>query len=406
MVDDTPPGLPRLSPLPYLQQVVQWLQRSEPEVWRWALSAQAREEHAQAVRADLLKQTYRLDADAHPALHAHCTAAAARLGLAVPVTLYQGQDGGAAMNASLYFVPGEAHVVFSGPLLERLAGPELEAVLGHELAHHLLWSLDEGAFHAADRILSATAADPRSAASHDQTARRYRLYTEAFADRGSAVACGALAPAVVALVKTQTGLATVSAASYLRQADEACAAQGSPSAGPHSHPEVFVRARALRLWCESDPQADAWLASQLDGPLSLDTLDVCGQQRVHALTRRVIADFLQPAWLRSDTLLAHARRFFPDVEPASAPDATLAEELAPLAGLHPYVAALLLDFSACDPALEDVPLAAALQMAERLGAAADYERLALKALGLTKRQFNKHRQGAAALLQRTAERHG
>lgn len=404
MLDDTPPGLPRLSPLPYLQAVVQWLRTAEPEVWHWASSAQARDEHAEAIRSDLLKGSYRLDADAHPALHAHCAAAAQRLGLAVPVTLYQGPDAGGTMNAGLYFLPAEAHIVFTGPLLERLKGPELEAVLGHELSHHLLWSRDGGDFHTADRILSGTAADPRAAASHLQTARLYRLYTEVFADRGGAVASGTLDAAVVALVKTQTGLAEVSATSYLRQADEICAADAAPSRS-HSHPEVFVRARALRLWCEGDAQADAWLAAALEGGLSIDTLDLPGQQRLSTLTRRLIGEFLRPAWLRSDGLLAHARRFFPDFQPANAADASLAEEIQALPGIHAYVAALLLDFSVCDRELDDVPMAAALALSTRLGAEAAFEKLALKSLRLTKRQFNKQRQEAAALLQRTGERH-
>jgi hypothetical protein len=44
----------------------------------------------------------------------------AQLGLQVPVTLYQAGDG--AMNATLYFRPGEAHVVFVVPLLLNAPG--------------------------------------------------------------------------------------------------------------------------------------------------------------------------------------------------------------------------------------------------------------------------------------------
>jgi hypothetical protein len=402
MADDQP-GLPRLRPLPYHDEVVRCLQAAEPEVWRWACSARARSEHAAAVRGELLKGTYRLDAGAHAELHARCAAAAARLGLQVPVTLYQAGEG--PLNASLYFVPGEAHVVFTGPVLERLDGAELEALLGHELSHHLLWELDGGAYHAADRILSTALNDPRASTSHVQTARLFALYTEAFADRGGAVACGGLAPAVTTLVKMQTGLADVSAPSYLKQADEICAPGGITSAG-QSHPEVFVRARALRLWCESDPGADAWLATALQGPLALDTLDLLGQQRLTALTQRVMSQLLRHRCLHSDGLLAHARRFFPDFRPADAHDAALEAEVVAASGTHDYVAALLMDFCVADRELDDVPIAAALQLAYRLGVADPFERLALKELMLPKRQFNKLKQDAAALLERAGQQHG
>ena len=402
MVDDAPPGLPRLSPLPYHQDVVHYLRAQEPDVWRWACSAEAREEHAEAVRSSLLKETYRLDADAHPELHERCANAARRLGLQVPVTLYQAGEG--PMNASLFFVPGHAHVVFRGPVLERLQGDELEALLGHELSHHLLWEMEGGVFHAADRILHAAAHDLGAHASHAETARRYSLYTEAFADRGGAVACGALAPEITTLVKVQTGLAAVSAASYLKQADEICK-PGTASEG-QSHPEVFVRARALRLWCEHDDGADTWLAEALEGPLSLDALDIRGQQRLAELTRRVMLQLLQPRSLRSEGLLAHARKFFPDFQPANGTDDGLADEVHRAPGTHDYLAALLTDFCAADRELDEVPLAASAQLAARLGMGAAFERFAPKALGLPKRQFNKIVKEAAAMLERAEKQHG
>jgi predicted SprT family Zn-dependent metalloprotease len=213
---DFPPAvrLEDLTPLPYQQALAAHLQANEPEVWRWAASAEAREEHAAAVRADLLRNSYRLDADAHPELHAHCNAAVQRLGITARVALYQAGDG--TMNATLYFLPGEAHIVLSGPLMERLQGAELQAVLGHELAHYLLWARDGGKYHVVDRLLHASASDPRADASHQRAARRYGLYTEAFADRGACMACEALEPAVSALIKMQTGLTQVNVASYLR----------------------------------------------------------------------------------------------------------------------------------------------------------------------------------------------
>lgn len=400
------PPIAALRPMGYHDEVVALLRLHEPEAWAWASSAAARSDRAQEARAFLLQHTYRLDADAHPKLHACCAAAAAHLGVTAPVTIYQGSEQHA--NAALLYLPGEAHIVFNGSLLERLAGAELEAVCGHELAHYLLYERDDGAWFTASRLLGMAQDDPRSDASLRETARLFALYTEAFADRGGAVACGALEPAVAALVKSQTGLTAVSAASYLRQADEICAALAARSDAV-SHPEVFVRARALRLWCEAHAagdegavaEADAWLRTVLEGPLAIDALDLPGQHRLTALTRRVIGQFIRPPALRSSALLAWARRFFPDVQAADAPDPALRDDLA--VGAHDYVAALLLDFAVADRALEDVPLAQAIVLARELGLPESFEKLALRALKMTKRQFAKARGEADALLAQVAE---
>jgi len=402
------PVLGALRAMPYHEEIVALLRAGEPEAWAWAGSAAARSDRADEVRAFLLQHTYRLDADAHPKLHACCEAAAGRLGVTAPVTLYQGSDPHA--NASLLYLPGEAHIVFNGSLLERLAGAELEAVCGHELAHYLLYERDGGAWFTASRLLAMAQDDSRSDASLLETARLFSLYTEAFADRGGAVACGALEPAVRALVKSQTGLAEVSAASYLRQADEICASLAERS-GAASHPEVFVRARALRLWCEAHAagdeaaaaEAESWLRQVLEGPLAIDRLDLAGQRRLTALTRRVIGRFLHLPALRSPALLACAYQFFPDLEPADAPDPGLRDAIEPAHGLHDYVAALLLDFAVADRSLDDVPLAQAIVLARDLGLSERFERLATTALKLPKRRFAKARGEAEALLARVAE---
>ena len=388
-----------LTPLPYQQALAAHLQVHEPEVWRWAASAEAREEHAAAVRAELLRNSYRLDATAHPDLHAHARLAAQRLGVTASITLYQARDG--AMNAAIHFVPGEAHIVLSGPLLERLQGPELQAVLGHELAHYLLWAHDGGKYHVVDRLLHAASADPRADASHLQAARRYALYTEAFADRGGCVACGALEPAVSALIKIETGLTQVNVASYLAQAEEICADPTTQTRGT-SHPEVFVRARAMRLWTERQHDAEDWLATALEGPLDLGTLDMLGQQRVSALTRGAIAHLLQRAYLQSEPLLAHARRFFPDFAPPAS--AMPPPEPVP-AGLHDYLASVLVDFVAADPELDDVTLAAALGLAEALGCAEPLEQRVVKDLRFPKRSLTRVKRDAAALLDKASTQH-
>ena len=71
------------------------------------------------MRTALLKANYRLDADGHPELAERGAAVAQRLGVTVPVTLYQA-TAGFGLNAMLCHLPGEAHIVFTGPILAML----------------------------------------------------------------------------------------------------------------------------------------------------------------------------------------------------------------------------------------------------------------------------------------------
>ncbi len=396
-------SLPPLLPLSYHREVVAWLKEAEPEVWKWASSGDVREEYALTMRTELLKTNYRLDADGHPDLVSRCTAVAEKLGISAPVTLYQAA-GGIGMNAMLCHVPGEAHIVFSGSILATLKGVELDAVLAHELAHYRLWEMDGGDFLVADRLLVMAANDPRSLEAHAQTARRFRLFTEVFADRGSLAGCGDLESTVAALVKTETGLAEASGKSYLRQADEIFAGENATTKGL-DHPETFIRARALRLWFEQDESLDRWLSTTIEGPLAIDELDLVGQRRMVDFTRRFLEEVLRPKWFHTEAVLAHARSFFPEFSPQSTADDSIDVDLRfSDEATREYLCYLLLDFAVIDPDLEELPLAAALHWSERLEMTEPFEKLAMKELGLGKRQFNKLKKDAAGMLAKAEEK--
>lgn len=398
-MSDEPTGMTWHEPLAYHREVVAVLRETEPEVWRWAASAEAQSGHVEEIRTRLLKSTYRLDAEGHPALHGRLRTVAARLQVDTPVHLYQA-NGAAGMNAALCHLPGEAHIVFSGPVLSVLQDAELDAVLAHELAHHRLWEMDGGAFLTADRILAAAADDPRGGSSHAVTARRFRLYAEIFADRGSLAGCGDLLTTVAALVKVETGLGEVSAPGYLRQADEIFAREDARTAGL-DHPETFIRARALRLWRENAAALDAWLRPVIEGPLAIDDLDLAGQVRLRDLTRRLLGQLLRPRWFQSDAALAHARAFFPAFAPSPDDDAALAEALrTDDAATREYLCYVLLDFAAVDADLGELPLAAALVWSARLGLGEMFEKIAAKELGLGRRQLAKAARSAAEQLER------
>ncbi len=395
--DPTPPAKP-LEPLPYHRAVVDYLKTREPELWGWFASTQAQSDHADALRGDLLKSTYRLDAAAHPELYAHAREACARLALDLPVTLYQSTAQTGELNAAIFYLPGEAHIVLCGPLLTLLDGVETQSVLGHELAHHHLWTREDGDFLVADRLIVAQASDPRADASHLQTARRYRLYTEVFADRGALRSTGDLTATVGALVKVQTGLATASGASYLRQADEIFARADARTAEV-SHPEAFIRARALRLWSEDDPDLDASVVAMLEGPAALDELDLTGQARLSELTRRWLGQLLRPLWFQTPAVLAHARAFFDDFQPATEPDETLPADLRSNdPKTREYLSFLLLDFAVADRELEDLPLALAWEWSRRLEIDAIFDKLVTKELKLKAREWNKLKKDAPKML--------
>jgi hypothetical protein len=170
-----------------------------------------------------------------------------------------------------------------------------------------------------------------------------------------------------------------------------------------THPEAFVRARALELWAASPDATEGELGAIIEGHVALAELDLLGQEAVSGLTRRLIAALLRPAWLRTEAVLAHARLFFEDLEPADAEDPALAAELA--GGdekLLDYWCYVILDFAAADRDLEDASLAAALLFADGHGLGDRFRRIALKELGLKRSRFEALEAGAAATVARAA----
>jgi hypothetical protein len=383
--------------LPYQEAIANYLKTEEPETWSWFASTEALSSHAELLRVELLKQTYRLDPTAYPDLFAALTDAKMRLELDVPVTMYQSQSS-RELNAALYFLPGEAHLVFQGDLLKLLDPAELRGVIGHELAHFVLWSGSDRRFLVADRIAQAMANDPRAEPSHAETARLMRLYTEIYADRGALRVTGNPLAVISGLVKIQTGLAQVDAASYLRQAEEIFA-RAKVKTDELSHPEAFIRARAVMLWAENAPNLDAEIRRMIEGEPSLDKLDLLGQQRLTALTQRWLQLFLRPAWFRTDAVRGQVRLFFPEFDFATEghrDDALLDELRNASPSIRDYFCYLLLDLAAVDPELDVEPVRAAFTLASELGWDERLESLVVKELKIKKREAQRLRAEARA----------
>ena len=127
-------------------------------------------------------------------------------------------------------------------------------------------------------------------------------------------------------------------------------------------------------------------------------LDILGQKRVAAATRKLITHFLAPRWLQSESVLAHARAFFPDFVPDALPldEAAILEIKRSDSSLQEYYAYVLLDFVSADRQLEEAPLAAALLLGEQLGMRSRIAELVQKELIVSKKKL--------ALIDRDAEK--
>jgi len=392
---ETPENM--LQPLPYHFELRDYLKSGERELWNWFSCAKAKSDYTENLRLELLKSAYRLDLEGHPDLHQSLNEAKARLQLDIPVTLYQAQNS-LQLNAALYYIPGQGHIVFSGPVLTLLNAEEVKSVIGHELAHYHLWERDSGDFHIADRLIHAVASDPRASASHEQTARRYQLYTEIFADRGSLCVTRDISPVVASLVKIQTGLSQVSPTSYLKQAEEIFS-KGNVATQELSHPEAFIRARALTLWQEQPENATGYIREMIEGVAVLEELDLIGQKRLVAATRQLLETLLRPKWFQTPATLGHAKLFFNDFKPAKVAAVSLCEELKSRdAKLREYICYVLLDFTKADPDLDEMPLAATLELSRQMDLDVQFEKVVSRELKMKTRDVRRIKEQAAELL--------
>jgi len=390
-----------LCPLPYHGKIRDYLKRDEPELWKWFSSNQVRQEHAEAVRLDLLKSTYRLEAATQPHLYGLAEEVMGKLQFKVPVTFYQAQSGG-GLNAALAFLPGEAHIILVGSILKNLSAEELKGMLGHELAHFLLFNGWDGELLIVSEILQALSNDSSAHACHVESARLFGLYSEIFADRGALAVTEDTLVAVAALVKVNTGLLEVDAQSYLRQAEEIFS-KSAVKANQLTHPEPYIRARALKLFADQGESANQEIERLIEGPAALNQIDLLGQQKIASNTRRLLEVFLVPPWFRTEPVLAHARVFFSEFAPEGdgQPEGTLAEEIKTAdPTLQDYYCYVLLDFVASDRDLEEVPLAAAVVLCENLGLARRFAQIATRELGITKKRFASIERDATKILER------
>jgi hypothetical protein len=364
-----------LRPLPYHRDVTTLLEAEQPQAFASFTHTAGSEQ--EDVHDTLLRHAYRLDPGGHPGPHAAVARAATALGVTAPIELFTFEGTLNEANAELIFTPQRPVIALSGETLNRLDADELTAVAGHELAHYVLWTADGGRYLAASRLLDAAETDARTDAEYLETARRLRLATELFADRGALVACGELTTVLRSLLKLATGLAQVDPDGYLRQAAEVDLSK--PSAGT-SHPETVLRAWALQRWQEDGAAAEPQIARALSTQLDLNALDILDQDRLRTVTQVLVGAVLAYPDMRTEDVLAHAGQF--GVQPGAATrlDDLSVDELAP--ETRRYLAAVLLDFATVDPDLGVDGLAHMFRLANR---AAELDKLVTTELDLSTR---------------------
>jgi hypothetical protein len=383
-----------LKALPYHEKVKEYF-KSQGKTWDYFSTAKTKEGQLEQFKNELLKNTYKFDPVADNFIYEKVEVAREKLELqGLPITVYQAQYTD-ELNAGIVYLHKEAHIVFSGPIVKLLDEEELLAVLAHELAHVKLFSMLEGDLETTDRIISSIANNYGSEASYFETARLFRLYTEIFCDRGSFQVLGKSGPIISSLVKISTGLDRVNADSYLKQADEIFANEQGLKTGGISHPENFVRAKALQCWTEDPLTADEKIAGIIEGTIDIDQLDIFMQQELEKMTLQLLQLFTKPKWMQTQMILSQAKQYFTSF--ATDNNIILTDQFAEqIKGSHQsvkdYLAYVLLDFALVDPSLEEIPQGWAFQFAEDLFLKETYDSINKKEMKFSDKKLGQHKQ--------------
>jgi len=379
--------------------------KKRTKTWNWFAEEHNKVSQIKKFKTELLKNTYRLDKEAHANLYAICDSVCQGLSIDAEVTLYQ-ENNSTQLNAGISITGKEAHIVLSGNVLNLLSDAEFKALIGHELSHYLFFKIDNEEFEITQRIILALANDSRSDNALIETARIFQLYMELFCDLGAYKVCGDHYVTIQTLVKINTGLREVSAVSYVKQAEEILNEDHLSGSMHHSHPESYIRSIALKLVAENASDYVESIQTLIEGSLDVNNLDIFGQVKLKDITHDLLQCITSPAWINSSLVRNLCKEYFSDFSKKDSHKSPV--ELAKLLAktndsVKNYFSYVLLDFARVDASMESTPLAFTFEIAELLDIVTVYEKIVRKELKLTIRDFKALKKSAMADLQQIVE---
>ena len=387
-----------LSALPFHLRVRDHF-KQQTKTWNFFAAGKNKDEQLQQFKTELLKNTYKFDETADKHIYNKVAEAKDKLSLQqLPVTVYQAQFTD-ELNASIIYINNEAHIVFSGRITQLMDDQELLAIIAHELTHIKLYSLLEGELEIADRIITAIANNYNTDAAYYETARLFKLYTEIYCDRGAYLVTGSTDAVIASLVKVATGLDKVNAESYTKQADEIFEAEYDTKTASFSHPENFIRARAIQLWHNNQVVADNEIAKMIEGVTNIDQLNIFQQKELTDITRTFLQLFLKPKWFRSAIITNLAKEYFNDFnwkEDVLLTSAFIEKITNAHSSIKNYLGYVLLDFAMADISLEEIPQGWAFQFAEDVHLKETFGNAFKKELHLSDKKLQQHKQRSLA----------
>lgn len=367
-----------LRPPQYLQNLKLHLQAEEPELWAWFAESSHKADQVEnnGAEIELLKSTISLTGGPHQSLAAEARLLAAQLGLHEDIKLYQSIDE-QHRNARVFTFGGAIHIVFSGDLLDLLDDAETRAVLLHELAHIVLWRMEDGEYRVLDALIHRLAdesVDPPIA----ESARRVNLHTEVWADAIALQVLDDLPAVVSTIMKVGSGLRHVDPDAYLRQAERILNEDQTTSTA-QTHPEQHRRVACLALPAAAVDR-EARVATLVEGGDDLDTMDLLGQLRIQSLVDQVLvagSQVLGDAATRSG-ISAYLARYPQDDDRPSPPSDGALRQMQP--SIRHLCGALLVDLALADDSLSGLDeLRSLSREAERLGVDVEFDKILSKA---------------------------
>jgi hypothetical protein len=387
-----------IKPFPFHSDLRDYFKKQD-KTWSWFSQEKVKAEQQEAYKTDLLKNSYRIEPETEPKVYEILNTAKDRLGIIIPITIYQSQtiDGN---NAGVVFFEKEAHIILSGTILKLLNDDELLVLFGHELSHILLFNLENGDFEVTNRIINTIASDPNSELFYYETARLYQLYTELFCDLGGLKVSGSLETTIETLVKLNTGLEKVSAQSYLKQANEILERIQKGSDG-ETHPENFIRAKSLEIFQNDNANFYSRTENIISGEIDLHQLNLFTKKLVFEVTNELISLILKPKWTQSEYCIALFKQYFANTDRKNDVVIDKAFKLKienSKKNLKEYYAYVMLDFALCDTDLKEAFIGHILDISEQLGLEDHMKTILKKELNLTEKTYKSFTQNCTTAL--------